>query len=112
MTSSGRVSEFTVPARESRPQGIATGREGNIWFTEALADKIVRLRPALLNTCVVPNLKGKTLAQAKRLLGRTDCRLGKVGERSPHRRTPVVVGQRPAAKSAHPRGTKVSVRLG
>jgi hypothetical protein len=62
--------------------------------------------------CVVPKLEGKTLTQAKKLLGRAHCRLGKVTQPATHKHKLVVVSQNPAAKKTLPSGTKVGVRLG
>jgi beta-lactam-binding protein with PASTA domain len=62
--------------------------------------------------CVVPSLRGKTLTQAKRLLLRAHCKLGKVTGRSHSNHKLVVVAQKPAANKALPAGAKVSLRLG
>jgi hypothetical protein len=40
------ISEFTVPTANSEPRGITAGPDGNIWFTEAHANKIGRITPA------------------------------------------------------------------
>jgi len=42
---SGHVTEFAVPTIHSAPIGIARGADGNLWFTENLADKIGRITP-------------------------------------------------------------------
>ena len=129
ITPSGTVSEFPVPNpnnRPNRPEAITVGPDGDLWFTEhpssdrpppTLASKIGRIDPRLLTpasaaTCVVPKLKGKTLAQAKRLLGRAHCKLGKVTQPAKHKHTLVVVSQTPVAKKTLPSGAKVSLRLG
>lgn len=63
--------------------------------------------------CVVPNLKHKTLVQARKLLARARCKLGEVKTSKKHKhRKLVVVSQRPAAKRTIAAGTKVNVRLG
>ena len=41
----GRIVEYEVPSPNAEPMGIAIGSEGNIWFTEANADKIGRITP-------------------------------------------------------------------
>lgn len=65
------------------------------------------------NRCVVPKLKGSTLAKAKRALKRAHCRLGKVRKPGHVRRGfQLVVGsQSPAAGSSRAAGAKVAVRL-
>lgn len=42
--------EFPVPTPSSAPGGIATGADGNLWFTEDNADKIGRTTPAGITT--------------------------------------------------------------
>jgi subtilisin family serine protease len=60
--------------------------------------------------CVVPKVRGKTVAQARRLLSTRRCRLGRIG-RAYSRRVKkgrvISQGRRPAARLA--RGTKVNV---
>jgi virginiamycin B lyase len=36
----GRYSRFFIPTRNSQPSGIATGSDGNIWFTESAGNRI------------------------------------------------------------------------
>jgi hypothetical protein len=67
---------------------------------------------AAIARCAVPKLNGKTLAQAKKLLGRSHCKLGKVTRPAAHKHALVVLSQSPAAKKSVPAGTKVSLRLG
>ena len=63
--------------------------------------------------CKVPNLKGKTLAQAKKLLKTAHCKLGKVSKKKAPKKAKVKKGrifkQSPAAGAKKPAGTKVSV---
>jgi streptogramin lyase len=40
------INEFPVPTPGSQPRGIATGPDGNLWFTEQIAGKIGRITPA------------------------------------------------------------------
>ncbi len=114
ITPSGTVTAFTIPGEEEGgPHGIAATPNGDLWFTEGVA--IGRLRPRLLAgpaSCVVPKLKGKTLAQSGGLLARAHCKLGKVTKPKAPKRRLVVVAQKPAAKQVLPSGAKVSVRLG
>ena len=42
----GVVSEFSVPTANSAPMGITAGPDGNVWFTQAAADKIGKITPA------------------------------------------------------------------
>jgi streptogramin lyase len=112
ITPSGRISEFPVLTEESSPQAITAGPHGTVWFTEVYGNQIVRVEPRLLEQCKVPQLRGKTLAQAKQVLGRGHCKLGQVIQPAKHRRKLVVVEQKPAAKKALPAGTKVGLRLG
>jgi hypothetical protein len=47
--------------------------------------------------CLVPRLRGKTLAAAKAALRRSNCSLGRVRRAGPRARRPVVIGQSPRA---------------
>jgi hypothetical protein len=62
-------------------------------------------------TCVVPRLKGRTLASAKRLLTRAGCRLGKVSKRRSSHRRGTVLTQSKAPGRKVLRGTRVAVTL-
>lgn len=63
--------------------------------------------------CVVPKLKGKTLAKAKTALKKAHCKLGKVKKprHVKHGAKLVVSSQTARARSKHPAGTKVGVKL-
>jgi Ca2+-binding RTX toxin-like protein len=62
--------------------------------------------------CVVPNVKGKTLAQARRLLASKRCALGRVTKAYSQKvKKGRVISQRPAAGRRLPRGTKVQVKV-
>jgi hypothetical protein len=71
--------------------------------------------PAPAPTCVVPKLKGKTLAQAKRALKRADCKLGEVTK--PKKRPkgknwrPLVVKSSSPRQGATPADGKVDLKL-
>jgi len=41
----GAIKEFVVPGGNSCPQAIAAGPDGNLWFTESNANRIVRITP-------------------------------------------------------------------
>jgi len=43
ITTSGKVTEFTVPTADSGPSGICIGPDSAIWFTEDAADKVGRM---------------------------------------------------------------------
>ena len=40
------ITEFPIPTVNSQPEGIVTGPDGNLWFTEQLGNKIGRITPA------------------------------------------------------------------
>jgi hypothetical protein len=61
--------------------------------------------------CVVPRLKGRTLAAAKRALAHAGCRLGKVSKRRSRHRRGTVLDQSKAAGRKVSRGTRVAVTL-
>jgi PASTA domain len=86
-------------------------------LTATVTPAVILPLPALPR-CVVPNLKGRSLAAARTVLVRAHCKLGKVAKprRPKHSRGKpagplVIVGQSPAAGSSEPSGTAVSVRL-
>ena len=61
--------------------------------------------------CVVPALKGKTLARAKTALTKANCRLGKVTRKRSRGKPGRVIGQKPRAGTTRPAGSKVAVVL-
>jgi hypothetical protein len=65
--------------------------------------------PAAPARCIVPRLKGKTLAKARSLLRRAHCVLGRVSYVRSSLRRGLIVSQRPRAGASRPRGTKVRV---
>jgi cytochrome c peroxidase len=60
--------------------------------------------------CVVPRLRGQTVAGARRLLSRSKCSLGLVVRPRKARGRLLVSSQRPAAGTRRPVGTRVAVR--
>jgi sugar lactone lactonase YvrE len=42
----GSVTEYSIPTASSHPNSIVTGRDGNLWFTESVSNKIGRISPA------------------------------------------------------------------
>jgi hypothetical protein len=65
----------------------------------------------VLTTCTVPNLKHKTLAQARTALTKAACTLGTVKGPKKHRAKRHVVSQHPKPNSDEPAGTKVNVTV-
>lgn len=80
---------------------------------------ISRPLPGVVDRCTVPYLKGQSLRSAKRMLKRSNCRLGTVSRSKAKRHQKhqkrkkrlTVRGQSPKPGSTKPVGTKVSVRL-
>jgi len=61
--------------------------------------------------CVVPRLRGRTVAQARRLLARSHCGLGLVLRPRHARGRLVVLSQRPSAGARRQAGTRIAVRV-
>lgn len=69
--------------------------------------------PAPTVMCTVPNIKGKTLASARKALSRAMCALGSVRRvAAPTKRVGRVLTQKKPAGAVLPRGTKVGITLG
>jgi RTX calcium-binding nonapeptide repeat (4 copies)/PASTA domain len=66
---------------------------------------------AARQACVVPRLRGRTLAKAKLALARARCSLGKVTRVHSRARRGTVVAQRPRAGVHRARGAKVALRV-
>ena len=66
---------------------------------------------AARQACVVPRVRGRTLARARVLLARAHCSVGKVTRVRSRAKRGVVLRQRPVAGSRRPRGAKVSLRV-
>jgi virginiamycin B lyase len=43
ITTSGSITEYSLPNSSSGPSGITTGPDGALWFTESGTDKIGRI---------------------------------------------------------------------
>jgi hypothetical protein len=71
--------------------------------------------PPAAASCLVPKLKGKTLAQARTLLRKAHCKLGKVTKpklKKHHKQPPLVVSStKPGARTKLANGAKVAVTL-
>ena len=61
--------------------------------------------------CVVPKLRGRTVAKAKRMLAGSRCKLGLVLKATRAKGRLVVSSQRPSAGAQRPAGTRVAVRV-
>jgi virginiamycin B lyase len=63
--------EFTVPTAASQPNGIVTGPDGNLWFTEIAGNKIGRITPAgdLTEFELPPNSQGQSRQPRAILVG-------------------------------------------
>jgi virginiamycin B lyase len=90
----------------SSPRTIVPGADGRLWFgePETVPPAIGRITPVM---CRVPDLRHKTIRQARRALRLSHCRLGKVtgnGDR--------VRSQKPKPGSVLREGTRVAVKLG
>jgi hypothetical protein len=46
----GTIIEYPLPASNSAPTGITTGPDGNLWFMEAIGNKIGRITPSVTIT--------------------------------------------------------------
>jgi hypothetical protein len=101
-TGTGTAKIVVAPAQGSSGPTGPSGPTGN--------------QPPPPRKCVVPKLKGKTLAGARRALKRAHCRLGRVTrpKRRKHSKPVklVVVRQSRTAGHKFSQGTKVNVRLG
>jgi len=61
----------------------------------------------------VPNVKGQKLAAARRVVTQAHCAVGRIARvRSSRKLVGRVVGESPAPKTVHPRGTRVNLRVG
>jgi streptogramin lyase len=46
ITPAGVITEFAIPTPDSGPRALATGPDGNVWFSEFRASRIGRITPA------------------------------------------------------------------
>ena len=91
-----------------RLEGEADADETN---NTALLEVTVAAAPAA-QRCIVPRLRGKTLAQARRAITTARCRLGTTSSRyDPRLRRGLVLSQRPAARARVAAGTRVALVL-
>jgi streptogramin lyase len=99
MTTTGRITEFSIPTAGSQPGEIVAGPDGALWFTEFVGNKIGRIeaggttvsgspppplpiKPAPTtaaskpkkSTCRVPRVRGLSVRRARKKLRRAGCR--------------------------------------
>ncbi len=88
--------------------------DGTSFGTAASYSLPLTIQPAVRSArCVVPRLKGKTLAAARRALRSANCTLGRVTKRrSPRRMRGRVLGQHPAAGTSLRAHGKVALVIG
>jgi hypothetical protein len=96
------AAERAAKEREVREAGERAGREA------AELEAKVSAAPS----CVVPRLKGDSLAAARSALGRAHCKLGKVSKPRGHHMRLVVTGQGAKDGKKLASGAAVAVRLG
>jgi cytochrome c peroxidase len=75
--------------------------------TDSVAGSVVKAP----DRCVVPSLRGRSLGEARRMLARSQCKLGLVLSPRGARGRMVVSSQRPGAGAKRPMGTRVAVRV-
>jgi uncharacterized delta-60 repeat protein len=82
------------------------------WSAPTSIGPFVIVGPGTRLRCVVPNVKGKTLVQARRLLASKRCTLGKVTKAYSRKvRKGRVISQRPSAGRRLARGAKVHLKV-
>ena len=54
ITPTGTITEFAIPTPFSGPEGITTGPDGNLWFTESDGNKIGRLSVSSSGLTITP----------------------------------------------------------
>jgi PASTA domain len=97
--------------RGRRLRIVVTGTNGGGSAT-ALSDSTAMVRTASARRCVVPNVKGKQLAAARRAIRRAGCTPGRVSKtRSKAVRAGRVAAQSPRAGARRAPGTKVTLVL-
>jgi hypothetical protein len=103
--------ERAAKEREAREAGERAGREA----AERAARSAPAATPAAAATptprCVVPRLRGDSLTQARRVLGRAHCRLGRLTEPRGYHGPLVVVRQNIRSGSKRAAGTRVALTL-
>ena len=90
-------------------QGGTPGSDGSGSGEPGTTSGTQRTPAAAAKRCVVPKLKGRTLAAAKRALKRAGCRVGKVSKRRSRKHAGTVLAQSKRAGRRLPRGTRVKL---
>jgi virginiamycin B lyase len=111
IATNGSTAQLNTPAGTG---DVTVGGDGNLWYLEGDVDKVLRVS-VRSPRCVVPRLVHRTLVQARRLLTRANCRLGRVTRSRRDRGVParrlVVTRQSPAAHRSRPYRARVNVRV-
>ena len=56
ITTTGSISEFSLPTADAQPAGITLGPDGNLWFTEFAKNQVAKIRPTgTVNEFPLPN---------------------------------------------------------
>jgi hypothetical protein len=106
------MSMVVVPAGSGASQPPTTPPPSTETPTPALGTPLPHSLPVpIVLHCVVPKLKGLTLAQAKKKLRNAHCRLGKVTKKHSAQRKGRVIAQKPKPRARLKAGTKVAVVL-
>jgi DNA-binding beta-propeller fold protein YncE len=88
------------------PYGVRTDGSGRVYVADESNNRIDKFTPPL---CVVPKLKGETLAAANTALKKAQCALGKVTKKTSAGPAGIVLSQKPTAGTHLPAGSKVAV---
>jgi hypothetical protein len=101
------AAERAAKEREAREAGERAGKEA------AERERAAEWAAATTHSpkCVVPRLKGDSLTEARRALGRAHCRLGRLTEPRDYRGSLVVVRQSARGGSRLAAGTRVALTL-
>lgn len=116
-TATKGVTVSAVPVDNGTAGGATSGSDTGAQST-TLTDTQTTTTTAPVTTpaatkCVVPNLIGKTVARAKKLLAKAHCGVGKVTRRTAKKKLRgLVVSQSPRARTVKRAGSKVSVVIG
>jgi hypothetical protein len=101
----GVVTTFAVPTPNSAPWGIAAGPDGNLWFTEIVANQIGRITTngVVTEFAIPPGSNPRGIAERhgrQRLVHEYDAnKIGRCGFTTPHplRSTPIWSRRQPSA---------------
>lgn len=110
VAATGFTVESDTQITATAPRSAKVGAADITVTTLAGTSPTVRADRFYYEGCAVPKLKGKTLKQTKRLLGRADCKLGKVKRREGE--PGKVIKQSPKPGKVTKSGSKVSVTIG